>query len=106
MSYPPSTTYRNPTQPSIDAPVIAKQPISQRVMDIRNAGSKEPTQERQQDEEVMRLRGGCPGRFCGLPPCIYYTRLYVSIFAQYNITFYGQRIIAFPKRIYPSGRTD
>ncbi|XAO26420.1 hypothetical protein I312_105257 [Cryptococcus bacillisporus CA1280] len=71
MSYPPTTTYRNPTQPAIDAPVVAKQPISQRVMDIRNAGSKEPTQEQQQDEEVMRLRGGCPGRFCGLPilPC-------------------------------------
>ncbi|ALO69614.1 hypothetical protein CNK02775 [Cryptococcus deneoformans JEC21] len=71
MSYPPTTTYQHPTQPSIDAPVVAKQPISQRVMDIRNAGSRESIQEKQQDEEVMRLRGGCPGHLCGLPilPC-------------------------------------
>lgn len=84
MSYPPTATCQNRTQPTIDAPVVAKQPISQRVMgmspvivytraprwyfnlDIRNAGSKESIQEKQQDEEVMRLRGGCPGRFCGL----------------------------------------
>lgn len=35
-------------------------------LDIRNAGSRESIQEKQQDEEVMRLRGGCPGHLCGL----------------------------------------
>ncbi|OXG36926.1 hypothetical protein C360_02050 [Cryptococcus neoformans Bt15] len=46
MSYPPTATCQNRTQPTIDAPVVAKQPISQRVMDIRNAGSKESIQEK------------------------------------------------------------
>ncbi|WVN90138.1 uncharacterized protein L203_105373 [Cryptococcus depauperatus CBS 7841] len=65
MSYPPSQEIRY-VQPVIDQPNILKQPALKPNMDIHAT-----TERSSQVEETLRLRGGCPGRFCGLPilPC-------------------------------------
>ncbi|WOO76570.1 uncharacterized protein LOC62_01G000197 [Vanrija pseudolonga] len=57
-SYPPTTTV---TQ--------AQQPVAARKMDPTSPPPA--TAAHQADEQVLRLRGGCPGRLCGLPilPC-------------------------------------
>ncbi|KAL1413675.1 hypothetical protein Q8F55_001454 [Vanrija albida] len=50
-------------------PAVATQPAAARKMDA-TAAPPTPGQT-QTDGDVMRLRGGCPGRLCGLPilPC-------------------------------------
>ncbi|WVQ81038.1 hypothetical protein IAT38_003145 [Cryptococcus sp. DSM 104549] len=66
-SYPPTNAATmNPVQPQIEQSYVARQPSTQPTMDMKN-----PSGESKQDEEVLRLRGGCPGHFCGLPilPC-------------------------------------
>ncbi|WWC85574.1 uncharacterized protein L201_000438 [Kwoniella dendrophila CBS 6074] len=67
MSYPTSSPAILQAQPSIEQPYTAKQPSAKATM---NAKSVNPEESKQQ-EETMRLRGGCPGHFCGLPilPC-------------------------------------
>ncbi|GMK57705.1 hypothetical protein CspeluHIS016_0405390 [Cutaneotrichosporon spelunceum] len=60
-----------PTQYSshVDTPqlIVAQQPTTKNTM---NATMKPPG-ESPQTEDVLRLRGGCPGKLCGLPilPC-------------------------------------
>ncbi|WVR03425.1 hypothetical protein IAU60_000416 [Kwoniella sp. DSM 27419] len=53
-----------PPQPSIEQ----TQPMAKATMNLQGASVGEPSK---QQEETMRLRGGCPGHFCGLPilPC-------------------------------------
>ncbi|WWD22290.1 hypothetical protein CI109_106781 [Kwoniella shandongensis] len=65
MSYTPSTT-GYPPQPTIEQIHVARQPSAKASM-----SPSVSTGESKQQEETMRLRGGCPGHLCGLPilPC-------------------------------------
>ncbi|RXK37288.1 hypothetical protein M231_05430 [Tremella mesenterica] len=64
--YPPQAQVKSQlqVQPSIEQQYVAKQPMAREGMSM-NPG---PTSSQQ---DPMRLRGGCPGKFCGLPilPC-------------------------------------
>ncbi|ODN75819.1 hypothetical protein, variant 2 [Cryptococcus amylolentus CBS 6039] len=61
-SYPPTNTFNN-VQPALqENPYVQKQPMTQPSMDAQQV----PAGSNQEDEQVMRLRGGCPGHFCGL----------------------------------------
>ncbi|WWC57878.1 uncharacterized protein I303_100413 [Kwoniella dejecticola CBS 10117] len=66
MSYHANTPTLQ-AQPSIEQPYVAKQPAAKSMMNASSA----PSEESKQQEEAMRLRGGCPGHLCGLPilPC-------------------------------------
>ncbi|KAI9636009.1 uncharacterized protein MKK02DRAFT_44707 [Dioszegia hungarica] len=57
----------NQVQPSIEQGYVAKQPAAQTMMNSKTPATGESTQK----DDVLRLRGGCPGKFCGLPilPC-------------------------------------
>jgi len=70
-TYPHNTTQHNMdaqynTQPSIESTYVAKQPVAKTSMTMSPTNT-----ESKQSEEALRLRGGCPGNFCGLPilPC-------------------------------------
>ncbi|WVF66462.1 hypothetical protein IAT40_001202 [Kwoniella sp. CBS 6097] len=67
MSYSPTNT-AYPPQPTIEPSYVARQPVAKNTMHAQNAAA---AGESKQQEETMRLRGGCPGKFCGLPilPC-------------------------------------
>ncbi|WWC97368.1 hypothetical protein V866_004247 [Kwoniella sp. B9012] len=67
MSYQLTTAPTLQAQPSIEQPYVAKQPSAKTMMNAKSPSSEESGQK----EEAMRLRGGCPGHFCGLPilPC-------------------------------------
>ncbi|KAK1926304.1 hypothetical protein DB88DRAFT_481387 [Papiliotrema laurentii] len=59
---------QNATQPTIETPYVSQQPTQKKTMTTGMMIDDTPSK---QQEEVLRLRGGCPGRFCGLPilPC-------------------------------------
>ncbi|GFZ43769.1 hypothetical protein JCM24511_01489 [Saitozyma sp. JCM 24511] len=63
-----TNTSTNAVQPSIEMPYVAKQPTSWTTMSPKGVEQGESTTQR---EETLRLRGGCPGKLCGLPilPC-------------------------------------
>ncbi|OCF34954.1 hypothetical protein I317_06278 [Kwoniella heveanensis CBS 569] len=67
MSYSTSNA-AYPPQPTIEPSYVARQPAAKSMMNAQKAAD---AGESKQQEEIMRLRGGCPGKFCGLPilPC-------------------------------------
>nr|XP_019014282.1 uncharacterized protein I206_00364 [Kwoniella pini CBS 10737]OCF53063.1 hypothetical protein I206_00364 [Kwoniella pini CBS 10737] len=48
-------------QPSIEQPYVAKQPAAKTMMNATSANTQVSNQ-----QEPLRLRGGCPGHLCGL----------------------------------------
>ncbi|RSH77634.1 uncharacterized protein EHS24_003194 [Apiotrichum porosum] len=56
-----------PSENITQAPIVAQQPTAKATMNSTAA----PTTAGQPESEPLRLRGGCPGKFCGLPilPC-------------------------------------
>ncbi|KAK8845342.1 hypothetical protein IAR55_006055 [Kwoniella newhampshirensis] len=66
MSYAPNNNTTYPPQLTVEETHVARQPAARAMM-----SPSVSTGESKQQEATMRLRGGCPGHFCGLPilPC-------------------------------------